>query len=541
MKASDLFVKCLESEGVEYIFGIPGEENLDLLYSLANSKIRFITTHDERWAAFMSNAYGRLSGKPGVCLATLGPGATNLLTGVADALLDFSPLVAITGQAGLTKIHKESHQYIDILSIFRPVTKWNTRIENAETIPEIIRKAFKTSAIEKPGPTHIEFPEDIALYDTDVLPLSREDLVYPEPRESLLSEAVTLIENSKMPFILAGNGIIRGKASKELRDFVLKTNIGVTTTFMGLGALPVDDNRFISTVGLQSRDFISCGFEKSDLIIAIGYDPVEFSPSYWNTNGLKKIIHIHFTRSEIDSHYPALELIGDIKTTLSMLTERIRSSKDSAYYHKLKLYTDHALHFSREGFPLKPLRIINDLRHALGKSDILISDVGAHKIWISRFYPAYEANTVIISNGFASMGFGIPAAISAKLLSPEKRVIAAVGDGGFLMSMCEINTAVRLGLNFVTLIFNDGGYGLIKWKEQTRYKKDFFVDFNSPDFVKLAESFGAKGYRVRSDDELLPILKDALMQSVPAVIDCPVDYSENLRLTEKLGRLICPM
>jgi acetolactate synthase-1/2/3 large subunit len=541
MKSSELFVECLEAEGVEYIFGLPGEENIELLNTLFTSKIKFILTHDERWAAFMANAYGRLSGRPGVCLSTLGPGATNLVTGIADALLDFSPMVAITAQVELSKIYKESHQHIDILSAYKPITKWNARIERPETIPELVRKAFKAASIEKPGPSHIEFPEDIASAEIKASPLSHEPVRYPEPAEDSVSKAVSMIRDARMPFVLAGNGVIRGKATKELRDFVSRTKIGVTTTFMGIGVLPFDDECFISTVGLQSRDYISCGLEMADLIIAIGYDPVEFNPYYWNPDGRKNIIHIDFTPSEVDSYYSALELIGDIKKTLSMITERIGFEKNISYYHKLKLYAEHALHFSTTGFPLKPLRVVNDIRKALGKSDILISDVGAHKIWIARFYPAYEENTVIISNGLASMGFAIPAAISAKLLYPEKKVVVGVGDGGFLMSMCEINTAIRIGLNFVCLIFNDGGYGLIEWKERMIYKRDFFVRFNNPDFVKLAESFGAKGYRVTSEDELLPILKDAIMQDVPAIIDCPVDYSENLRLSEKLGRLICPI
>jgi len=541
MKSSELFIQCLEAEGVEYIFGLPGEENIELLNALSSSKIKFILTRDERSAAFMANAYGRLSGRPGVCLSTLGPGATNLMTGVADALLDFSPMVAITGQVGLSKMHKESHQYIDILSAYKPLTKWNARIESPVTIPEIIRKAFKIAAIEKPGPSHIEVPEDIASMETKGVALSHESLKYPGPAEAILSKAISMIKESRMPFILAGNGIIRGKATKELRDFVFRTKIGVTTTFMGMGVIPADDECFISTVGLQSNDYISCGFDRADLVIAIGYDPVEFSPSFWNKDGSKKVIHVDFTSSETDSYYNAIDLIGDIKNTLSMLTERISIAKDTVYYHKLKFYADHALHFSTKGFPLKPLRIINDIRNILDRTDILVSDVGAHKIWIARFYPAYEENTVLISNGFASMGFAIPTAISAKLLYPGKNVIAAVGDGGFLMSMCELNTAVRLGLNIVCLVFNDGGYGLIEWKEKLRYKKDFFVKFSNPDFVKLADSFGAKGYRVSSEDELLPALKDALTQRVPAIIDCPVDYSENLSLTEKLGRLICPM
>jgi acetolactate synthase-1/2/3 large subunit len=541
MKASELFVKCLESEGVEYVFGLPGEENIELLNTLSNSRIKFILTHDERSAAFMANACGRLSGKPGVCISTLGPGATNLITGVADALLDYSPMVAISGQVELSKIHKEMHQHIDILSTFKPLTKWNVRIESPDTIPEIIRKAFKVACIEKPGPSHIEFPEDIASMETEGSPLPHEQIRYPEPTEDMLFQAISMIRDARMPLILVGNGVNRGRATRELRRFVSKTKIGVTTTFMGTGALPADDECFISIIGLQSNDYISCGLNKSDLVIAVGYDPVEFSPRYWNPDGKKNIIHINFTPSETDSYYTAFELVGDIKNTLSMLTDSTNFNKDTSYYRKLKLFADHALHFSSKGFPLKPFRIVNEIRKALRRDDILISDVGAHKIWIARFYPAYEGNTVIISNGFASMGFAIPTAISAKLLYPDKNVIAAVGDGGFLMSMCEMNTAVRLGLNFICLIFNDGGYGLIEWKERLKYNRDFFAKFKSPDFVKLAESFGSKGYKVTSEDELFPILKEAITQNVPAIIDCPVDYSENLRLSEKLGRIICPM
>jgi len=541
MKASELFVNCLEAEGTKYVFGIPGEETIEVLNALSVSNIEFILTRDERWAAFMANAYGRLSGSPGICLSTLGPGATNLLTGVADALLDFAPMIAVTGQVGTSKIHKETHQYIDILSLYKPATKWNARIEDPDTVPEIVRKAFKVACAEKPGPVHIEFPEDAAAVSVEGKAIPHVSAGYPEPSNDMISKAVSLMKSASMPIILAGNGVIRAKATCQLRDFVSRTRIGVATTFMGMGAFPADDEYFVSTIGLQSRDFVSCGFDRADLVIAVGYDPVEFSPRYWNADGNRTIIHINVTPSETDSHYPAIEIIGNIGTSLSMITERVDFEKDPAYFLKLKGYADGALNLPEEGFPLKPFRIIRDIRKALGRDDILISDVGAHKIWIARFYPAYAENTVIISNGFASMGFAIPAAIAAKLLHPEKKIIAAVGDGGFLMSASELNTALRLGLNFVCLIFNDGGYGLIEWKERQRYKKDFHVKFSNPDFVKLAESFGAKGYRVSAADDLLPILRDALAQDLPAVIDCPVDYRENLSLTEKFGRIICPL
>ena len=539
MKASELIMRCLECEGVQYIFGLPGEENIDLLEAVLSSRIQFVLTRDERGAAFMANVWGRLSGRPGVCLSTLGPGATNLTTGIADAYLDFAPAVALTAQKATKDLHKESHQYINTVSMFRPITKWNTRVEVPDRIPEIIRKAFKLSSMEKPGPVHIEIPENIPSLSLDEEPLEPLDFIYPEPSRQAIARAVEVIRKARQPLILAGNGVIRGNATAHLAQFSRKLRIPVTTTFMGMGAIPADDDLFISTTGLQARDYISCGFDRADLIIAVGYDPVEFNPNYWD--GKKEILHINFTAADVDKHYRATEVIGNIKDTLSLLTESLTDEKDPSYFIALKGFAEKILEPTHRGFPLKPLRVIQGIRKSLGREDILISDVGAHKIWISRFYPAYSPDTVIISNGLAAMGIGIPAAISAKLLFPGKKVIAAVGDGGFLMSLPELETARRLNTPFVCLVFNDGGLGLIEWKERLRYHKDFFVKFNNPDFVKLAESFGVKGYRVSSEDELEPILKDALDQNVPAIIDCPVDYSENLLLSEKLGGLICPM
>jgi len=540
MKIAELIVKCLEAEGVEYIFGLPGEEILELLEALTSSKIRFVLTRDERGAAFMANTWGRLSWKPGVCLSTLGPGALNMATGIADAYLDFAPLVAITAQAKTTRLHRESHQYVDILSTFKPLTKWNTRIGWGSKVSEVLRKAFKVSLGEKRGPVHLEIPEDIMSLPTDEEPMRPSDFACHGPSEEALSLAIEVIRESREPLILAGNGVIRGDASGKLRDFSRKAEIPVTTTFMGMGSIPADDRLFISTIGLQSRDWISCGFDRTDLIIAIGYDPVEFSTEYWGKD--KKILHINATSAEVDLHYhDVTEVIGDIKKTLSLLTERISEKKDPSYFMKLKGLAVRSMEGELSGFPLKPLRVVKEIRDALGRKDILISDVGAHKIWIGRFYPALEENTVLISNGLSSMGFALPSAISAKLLFPGRKVVAAVGDGGFLMSVAELETAVRFRLPFVTLIFNDGGLGLIAWKERLKYKKDFFVRFGNPDFVKLAESFGAKGYRVSSDDGLAPVLRNALTQDGPVVIDCPVDYSENFVLSEKLGGVICPM
>jgi acetolactate synthase-1/2/3 large subunit len=540
MKAVELIVKCLEVEGVRYVFGIPGEETLDFLEAIRTSSITFVPTRHEQGAAFMANAWGRLTGTPGVCLSTLGPGATNLITGIADAYLDHSPLVAITGQAPLLMIHKESHQYIDTVSTFRPITKWSIRIEKASIIPEVVRKAFRLSAIEKPGPTHLELPQDVAVENSHEKPILPSDITYPEVEPPLIKEALNALRESKTPLILAGNGVLRGKASLALRRFIEKTRIGVTTSFMGMGAVPADSEFFLSTTGLQARDYISCGFDRADLVIAVGYDPVEFSPEYWNPNKDKKIIHIDFTPAEIDAHYKAIELVGDITDTLNMLTEYVDFQKEPLYYLKLKELIKSSFNDVTHGFPLKPLRILHEIRQSLKRDDILISDVGAHKIWIARFYPAYEPNTVVISNGFSSMGFALPAAVSVKMLYPEKNVVAVIGDGGFMMSVAELETAVRLNLPIVCLIFNDGAHGLIAWKQRIKFGREFGSSFGNPDFTKLAESFGARGYRVNTEDELSIILKDALSQGVPSVIDCPVDYSENLKLTEALGRIICP-
>jgi len=540
MNGADLLIKCLETEGVKYVFGVPGEENMEILHALLASDIRVVITRDERGAAFMANSMGRLTGSPGVCFSTLGPGATNLVTGIADALLDFAPMLAITAQASSLRTHKESHQYISVLSMLKPITKWNSRIESAGTIPEVVRKAFKISVLEKMGPTHIELPEDIAGSNADKYPIKPVAIEYPSADANQVKKAVAMIREAKAPLILAGNGVMRSKASSELMMLSKESCIAVINTFMGMGAVPADDELFISTIGLQARDYVQCGLDRADLIIAVGYDPVEFSPKYWEPT--KKIIHIDTNPAEVDFSYNALELVGDIKKTLQILTDSIGLQKDPSYFVGLKKEIeedkgDESFYSSENG--VSPLHVVHAMRAALGREDILISDVGAHKLWIGRFYPAYAENTVLISNGFASMGFAIPSAISAKLLCPEKNVIAAVGDCGFMMSMAELETAVRIGVPFVTVIFNDNGYGLIQWKEQMKYKKDFFVKTGNPDFVKLGEAFGCKAYRVDKSDDLLKTIRDAMTQKVPSIIDCRVDYSANMKLTEKLGHIVC--
>jgi acetolactate synthase-1/2/3 large subunit len=543
MKASDLIVQCLENEQVRYVFGLPGEEILDILDSFLDSRITFVPTRHEQGAAFMADAYGRLTGHPGVCLSTLGPGATNLATGVADANLDRAPLVAITGQAGRDRIHKESHQRVDIVEHLRPLTKWNTRIETAAVIPEVIRKAFKLAESEKPGACHIEVPEDIAREAIDGTPLSTERARRPSPDRQALETAARLIETASFPLIFAGNGVIRGRASDELRRFARAHGIPVAHTFMAKGSMPYDDDLCLLSVGLQARDYISCGFDKADLIIAVGYDPVEYAPKFWNPDRKKSIVHIDFTPAEVDSFYqPAVEVVADVREAIELLGGLVKGQKDPTPYHTLRRYilAELAEGADDDTFPLKPQRILRDLRASMGREDILISDVGTHKLWIARTFPAYEPNTVLISNGYAAMGFALPAAIAAKLVHPERKVVAVSGDGGFLMNCQELETACRLGLPIVNVIFRDGGYNLIQWKQQTHLGRESGVKFGNPDFVALAAAFGAKGYRVDSARALGPILAQALAHPGPSIVDVPVDY-ENARLTAGLGQLICPI
>jgi acetolactate synthase I/II/III large subunit len=543
MKASDLIVQCLEHEEVRYVFGLPGEEILDILDSLLDSRITFIPTRHEQGAAFMADAYGRLTGRPGVCLSTLGPGATNLATGVADANLDRAPLVAITGQAGRDRIHKESHQRVDIVEHLRPLTKWNTRAETAAVIPEVIRKAFKLAESEKPGACHVEVPEDVAREATDGAPLSTERARRPSPDRQALETAARLIEAASFPLIFAGNGVIRGRASAELRAFARAHGIPVAHTFMAKGSMPYDDDLCLLSVGLQARDYISCGFDKADLIIAIGYDPVEYAPKFWNPDRKKPIVHIDFTPAEVDSFYqPAVEVVADVREAIELLGGLVKGQKDPAPYLTLRRFilAELAEGAADDTFPLKPQRILRDLRAQMGREDILISDVGTHKLWIARTFPAYEPNTVLISNGYAAMGFALPAAIAAKLVHPERKVVAVSGDGGFLMNCQELETAHRLGLAVVNVIFRDGGYNLIQWKQQTHLGREAGVRFGNPDFVALAAAFGVKGYRVDSARALGPILAEALAQPGPSIVDVPVDY-ENAKLTPELGQLICPI
>ncbi|GIN85011.1 acetolactate synthase [Heyndrickxia sporothermodurans] len=544
MKASDLFVKCLENEGVEYIFGIPGEENTDLIDSLIGSKIKFILVHHEQAAAFMADVYGRLTGKPGVCLATLGPGATNLLTGIGDAFLDHAPVVAITGQAGMERIHKESHQYVDIVGVFEEVTKWSQQIRVPHTIPEIIRKAFKVAASEKPGAVHIELPEDVAMMDTEGNPLSVTPIPISRPAETEVKRAAEIINQAKKPLILVGNGVIRDGASEALRKFVEEKNIAVVNTFMSKGILPSNHPLTLYTVGMQAKDYVLCGFDQADLIITIGYDFVEYLPKYWNDETLNHIIHIDSLPAEVDEYYPLVsELVGNTKETIEALSNHVENKELWTGVKKLKSQLVEKLHTSDDvsGSPIKPQRIIADIKKAEKGEAIIISDVGAHKLWVARLYQPEKPNHTIISNGWASMGIAVPGAIAAKLVFPNKPVIAITGDGGFLMNGVELATAKRLGTPIIVVIFHDSKYGLIEWKQMNKFNRTNDIAFTNPDFLEFANSFGVKGIKVKHSDELLPALEEALHCNEIVLIDVEVDYSENVKLSKTLGDYICKL
>jgi acetolactate synthase-1/2/3 large subunit len=537
-KASDLFVECLEAEGVKHVFGIPGEETLDLNESLADSSIQFVPVRHEQGGAYMADVYGRLTGRAGVCLGTLGPGATNLVTAVADAFLDRAPLVALTGQADLERMHKESHQYIDIVRVMRPITKWNARLEAPHIIPEVVRKAFKVAESEKPGATHIELPEDVMADEVEGSPLPRRKPVLSEPSARELLKAADIVRGALNPVALAGNGVIRAGAAAALREFTRATGIAVATTFMGKGVVDADDPMSLGTVGLQAGDYRMAGFEQADVVLAIGYDLVEHAPKHWNAGKDKKIICIDSVPAEIDEYYiPEVELVGDLYHVLSRLGEECRHVPHAGgSTHLNDVVTSY---FEKAGndnyWPMQPPRALFELRKALGREDILVSDVGLHKLWIGRMFPAHEPNTVLIANGLAGMGFAIPAAIAAKLVHPDRKVVAVGGDGGMLMNFQELETAVRMKTPFVSVIWENQQFGSIVWKQDKKFGRHFGVDFTNPDFVKLAQSFGMQAWRCDGPDDFGPTLKRALDTDGPTLIVLPIDYSIDVAISEELG------
>ncbi len=552
MNAAELFVKCLENEGVEYIFGVPGEENAHFLMALEDSPIKFILCRHEQGAAFIADVYGRLTGKAAVCLATLGPGATNLVTGVADANMDRSPLVVITGQADSRRQHKESHQYMDVVGLFKPITKWTQPIIHSMNIPEVVRKAFKLAQMEKPGACHIELADDIAAHEADNIPLAVHNPRRPVPDDKVVDQAMALIRKARHPIILAGNGAIRKRASRQLRIFAETTGIGVLSTFMGKGSVSRRAPYSLFTIGLQARDFGWIALDEADLVITLGYDLVEYPPRLWNIhhcrNENRKIIHIDFMPAETDDHYRAdVEIVGDLAHTLWMLNERLKTGiPEFDLNHQAALREEMLADFAQHKDDLtrgliRPQKVLWDVREVMGPEDILLSDVGAHKMWTARYYQCDTPNTCLISNGFCSMGFALPGAIGAKLVFPDRKILAICGDGGFLMNLQELETARRIATPIVVMIWEDNEYGLISWKQNNQFGKHTDLRFNNPDFVKLAESFGCVGMRVENAPDLKPALEKAFTYDVPVILTIPIDYRENAILSERLGHIQCPI
>jgi acetolactate synthase I/II/III large subunit len=534
-RASDVFVECLEAEGVKYVFGIPGEETLDLNQSLANSSVSFVPVRHEQGGAYMADMYGRLTGRAGVCLGTLGPGAMNLVTAIGDAYLDRAPLVALTGQADLERMHKESHQFIDLVELFRPITKWNARVTSPEIIPEVVRKAFKVAESEKPGATHLELPEDVMAADLSAAPLPRRRPVKPEASARELLKAADLIRGAINPVALAGNGVVRANAAPALREFCRATGIPVAETFMGKGVVDFLDEKALGTVGLQSRDYTMAGFEDADVVVAIGYDLVEHAPSHWNPRRDKTIVVIDSEAAEIDEYFtPEVELIGDIYHVLTRLAEECRDVPHSGGSQRLRDLVLQRFERAKDddGFPMQPPRALWEIRNALGREDILISDVGLHKLWIGRMFPAHEPNTVLIANGLAGMGFALPSAIAAKLVHPDRKVVTVNGDGGFLMNCQELETAMRLKTAIVNIVWENLQYGSIVWKQDNKFGEHFGTDFTNPDFVKLAESFGMPAWRCEAVEDFGRHLRGALALDVPSLIVLPIDYSLDVAISE---------
>ncbi len=541
---AQLLVACLENEGVRYVFGLPGEENLHLIDALADSPIRFVTTRDERGAAFMADIYGALTGRAGVCMATLGPGAINLLLGVADAQLDSHPLVAITAQAGLDRLYKESHQVVDLVSLFRPVTKWGDMVTLPGAAPEMVRKAFKQAETERPGATFLILPEDVAERRTDGEPLPVNVPRDPAPSEDQVHRAIHVLAEAEHPVVLAGAGVARDGAMDALVRCSERLNLPVATTFLGKGAFPDDHPNALGTIGFMVKDYANFGFDRADVVVAVGYDLVEYAPSRWNPARDKRIIHVHRTVAEVDAHYTlAVGLQGSIGQTLEQIAASTAIHPVSGAIPPVKRLVREELErgAAEDAFPLVPARIVSDVREAMGRADIALCDTGAVKMWMARLYPTYEPNTCVISNGLATMAFSLPGALAAKLVFPDRKVLAVMGDGAFLMSAAEIETAVRERVPFVILVWVDGGYGLIGWKQDLHFGRREAVSFGNPDFVRFAESFGARGYRIQSAGELLPTLRKALEDDTVSVIACPVDYTENARLVERLGALQEPI
>jgi acetolactate synthase-1/2/3 large subunit len=549
--AAQLLVRCLEDEGVEYVFGIPGEENIHFVQALNDSPIRYVLVRHEQAASFMAEMYGRLTQRAAVCSATLGPGAINLQLGVADATTNSTPLVAISAQVGRGRSYKESHQGIDLVPMFAPITKWSALVPTPESVPEIVRKAFKTAQTERPGAVYLAIPEDIesAEVDESVTPLAIDRVRPNEPTDAQVTRAVELLRAAENPILLAGHGAAREGATAQLVRFAEATGIPVATTFNGKGVFPDDHPLGLGAVGFMRHDYVNFGFDAADAIVSVGYELQEFDPQKINPQGDAKILHVHRFPAEVDRNYPvAVGLHGSIGRSLDLLTDALAGSDATGVGRTRDVPRVAALlkdeldaHAEDAQVPLTPQRIVADTRKALGRDDIVLADTGAVKMWMARLYPTYAANTCLLSNGLSTMGFSVPGALGAKLARPDAKVLAATGDGAFLMNAQELETAVREEIPLCVLVWEDDGYGLIEWKMEMELGTSSSVKFGNPDVVAFAESFGGRGIRITEADQLLPALREGLDSDGVTVIAVPVDYRENLRLTERLGDLEDPL
>jgi len=542
MKASDLFVRQLEEEGVEYIFGLPGEENLDLLESLRTSSIKIIIARHEQAAAFMAATYGRLTGKAGVCFSTLGPGATNLVTGVAHAQLIGAPFISISGQKALRGNHQARFQLIDIISVMRPLTKDAVSIIDPNEIPTILRNAFKLAQAERPGAVHLELPEDVAESGTSAKIQKRGLVRRPAPDPKALMRAADMINKAKHPLIILSSGANRNLITKQLMQFIDKTGSYAVHTQMGKGVLSDASAYSLFAAGIHRRDYVNCGIDRADLIITIGYNIVEYPPYVWNKNLDKKIINIDFSDADVDTYYnPDIEVIGDISCALRELGELVADRKSDKTFREIREFLDKKLsiEFNRR-YPLTPQDVVRHVRGVLAHEDILTLDNGIYKLWFSRLYRTYKPNTFLLDNALATMGAGLPSGIMAKMLQPDRKVLAVVGDGGFMINSQELETALRYAVPLVVLILNDNAFGFIKWEQQAKCIKAFGLDYQNPDFAKYAESFGAVGVKVRKGDDLTKVLQNAFALKKVVVIECPVDYSANFEtFSRELNDLAC--
>lgn len=538
MKASDLFIKALEKEEVEYIFGIPGEENLDFLNSLRNSNIKLILTRHEQAAGFMAATYGRLTGKVGVCLSTLGPGATNLVTPAAYANLGGMPMLMITGQKPIKKSKQGRFQIIDVVHMMKPITQYSKQIVHGNNIPSTIRECFKIAVYERPGAVHIELPEDIAREEVDEALFHVHRPRYPIARDEALQNALDMIYEAKMPLVLIGAGANRTRIGDAMKNFIDKLGTPFFMTQMGKGVIDEFHPLYLGTAALSDNDYLHCAIERADLIINVGHDIIEKPPFFMHEGGTK-VIHINFSPSSVDSTYfPQLDVVGDIACNMNALTKLAQKQAHWDFSYYLRVQDESQSHivkyFKDDRFPILPQRAVKDIRDVLPKDGILTLDNGIYKIWFARNYKCFMPNTLLLDNALASMGAGLASAMAAKIVHPDKKVITVCGDGGFMMNSQELETAVRLKLDLVVIILNDNAYGMIKWKQEGMGFENFGLDYNNPDFVQYAKAYGATGYRPTSCDEFRDILEDAVNSKGVHLIDLAVDYSLNHEILNEL-------